>query len=116
MSKYHVTVKLPRFKLEQSLQLKDTLSNLGCPTMFTPEANFSNVVEDGDLYVNKLVHKAYVDVNEKGTVAAAVTTTVFSYSLVLTPPKVEFHANHPFVMMILSRAGDVLFHGRLSKP
>lgn len=44
------------------------------------------------------------------------TVTVVSYSFVLTPPNVEFHANHPFVMMILSRAGDVLFHGRLSKP
>jgi len=54
--------------------------------MFTQAANFSNVVEDGDLYVNKLVHKAYVDVNEKGTVAAAVTSNTvyfFYFELVI---------------------------------
>jgi serpin B len=119
MSQYHVTVKLPRFKLEQSLQLEDTLSNLGCPTMFTREANFSNIVEDGDLYVSKVVHKAYVDVNEKGTEAAAATGMQFallSAWIPEPPPNVDFHANHPFSMAILSRTDDVLFQGRLSKP
>ncbi|KAL5234129.1 hypothetical protein ACI65C_001539 [Semiaphis heraclei] len=72
MTQHHVTVKLPRFKFEQSFQLDETLSNLGCPTMFKRDANFSNIVEDGDLYVTKVVHKAYVDVDERGTEAAAV--------------------------------------------
>ncbi|CAI6353357.1 unnamed protein product [Macrosiphum euphorbiae] len=73
MTQTYVYVKLPRFKLEQSVQLEKTLSNLGCPTMFTSEANFSNIVEDGELYVSKVSHKAYIDVDENGTEAAAVT-------------------------------------------
>lgn len=119
MSQYHVTVKLPRFKLEQSLQLKDTLTKLGCPTMFTREANFSNIAENDNLYVSKVVHKAYVDVNEEGTEAAAATGMHFALLSNVTPrpkPDVTFVADHPFVVAILSRTDDVLFLGRLSKP
>ncbi|XP_008178943.1 serine protease inhibitor 4, serpin-4-like isoform X4 [Acyrthosiphon pisum] len=120
MSQYHVTVKLPRFKLEQSLQLEDTLSNLGCPTMFTQAANFSNIVEHGDLHVSKVLHKAYVDVNEKGTEAAAATAVImvmYSARYPIEPlKKVEFHADRPFVVAVASRNNDVLFMGRLSNP
>ncbi|XP_015375360.1 PREDICTED: serpin B4-like isoform X6 [Diuraphis noxia] len=119
MTQHHVTVKLPRFKLEQSLQLEETLSNLGCPTMFTRAANFSNIVEDGDLYVTKVVHKAYVDVNELGTEAAAATGVHFALMSAWIPepaPNVDFHADHPFVIIIVSRTEDVLFQGRVSKP
>ncbi|XP_015375355.1 PREDICTED: serpin B4-like isoform X1 [Diuraphis noxia] len=117
MTQHHVTVKLPRFKLEQSLQLEETLSNLGCPTMFTRAANFSNIVEDGDLYVTKVVHKAYVDVNELGTEAAAATgVNLILLRLPVQLPKVYFVADHPFVVSIVSRTKTILFMGRLSKP
>ncbi|XP_015375358.1 PREDICTED: serpin B4-like isoform X4 [Diuraphis noxia] len=119
MTQHHVTVKLPRFKLEQSLQLEETLSNLGCPTMFTRAANFSNIVEDGDLYVTKVVHKAYVDVNELGTEAAAATVMTFGLESVILPasppPSVDFVADHPFTLSIISVNNDVMFIGRLSK-
>ncbi|XP_060881642.1 serpin B4-like isoform X2 [Metopolophium dirhodum] len=117
MSKYDVTVKLPRFKLEQSLQLKDILSNLGCPTMFTEAANFSNIVERGELYVRQVAHKAYVHVNEKGTEGAAVNG--FN-AVVRTMPdklsKVYFVADHPFFFSIVSKTKTILFMGRLSNP
>ncbi|XP_025406332.1 serpin B4-like isoform X9 [Sipha flava] len=114
MSQYHVTVKLPRFKLEQSLQLEDTLSNLGCPTMFSRAANFSNIAESGDLYVSKVVHKAYVDVNEKGTEAAAATGYEIMLMMLSKPkPEVNFVANHPFIVLIVSAKWNVLFMGRL---
>ncbi|XP_060838643.1 leukocyte elastase inhibitor-like isoform X2 [Rhopalosiphum padi] len=116
MTQYHVTVKLPRFKLEQSLQLEEVLSNLGSPTMFTREANFTNIVENGDLYVSKVVHKAYVDVNEKGTEAAAATGIKVTFlRLPVQLPKVNFVADHPFVVSIISRTNTILFMGRLSK-
>nr|BAH72552.1 ACYPI000344 [Acyrthosiphon pisum] len=78
MTQNYVKVKLPRFKIEQSLELDKTLSNLGCSTMFTPgAANFSNIVENDELYVTKILHKAYIDVDEDGTEAAAVTSLIF---------------------------------------
>ncbi|XP_025406323.1 serpin B4-like isoform X3 [Sipha flava] len=115
MSQYHVTVKLPRFKLEQSLQLEDTLSNLGCPTMFSRAANFSNIAESGDLYVSKVVHKAYVDVNEKGTEAAAATGMSIRKKrcLKMNEPK-DFVADHPFLFYILTKLGSIIFVGRLT--
>uniref|UniRef100_A0A481MQK4 Serpin n=1 Tax=Nipponaphis monzeni TaxID=196483 RepID=A0A481MQK4_9HEMI len=116
MSKYHVTVKLPRFKLEQTLQLKETLSNLGCPTMFSSEANFFNIVEGGKLQVSKVVHKAYVDVDEKGTEAAAATGTVMMFASYeyQSPHNANFIADHPFVFSIMSISQHVLFMGRLT--
>ncbi|XP_025205520.1 serpin B4-like isoform X6 [Melanaphis sacchari] len=119
MTKYHVTVKLPRFKLEQTIKLENILSNLGCPTMFTPAANFSNIVENKNLYVSKVMHKAYVDVDEKGTEAAAATGLVFMLTSLPypapPPPVVNFVADHPFMFSIISRNNDILFVGRLSK-
>ncbi|XP_008190237.1 serpin B4 isoform X2 [Acyrthosiphon pisum] len=117
MSKYDVTVKLPRFKLEQSLQLDGTLSNLGCTTMFTESANFSNIVEHGELYVSKVSHKAYVHVNEKGTEGAAVNgLNAIIRTMPDRLPKVYFVADHPFLVSIVSRTKTILFMGRLSNP
>ncbi|XP_027846973.1 leukocyte elastase inhibitor-like isoform X4 [Aphis gossypii] len=116
MTQYHVTVKLPRFKLEHSLQLEEVLSNLGCPTMFTRAANFSNIVESGDLFVSKVLHKAYVDVNEKGTEAAAATGMKIRMkrSLIMNEHK-DFIVDHPFIFFILTASCSVIFVGRMTK-
>ncbi|XP_015378838.1 PREDICTED: serpin B4-like [Diuraphis noxia] len=112
MTQQYILVKLPRFKLEQSLQLDETLSNLGCPTMFTLAANFSNIVDDNDLYVSKIVHKAYIKVDETGTEAAAATgfTCCDGFSSRLT----VFIADHPFIFFISTRCNKIIFVGRMT--
>ncbi|XP_008183051.1 leukocyte elastase inhibitor isoform X2 [Acyrthosiphon pisum] len=111
MTQNYVKVKLPRFKIIQSLELDKTLSNLGCPTMFTPgAANFSNIVEDGKLYVTKISHKAYVDVNEDGTEAAAVTSLRCG-----SRPSKDFIVDHPFIFFISTMCNFILFVGRMTK-
>ncbi|NP_001156102.2 serine protease inhibitor 4-like isoform X1 [Acyrthosiphon pisum] len=112
MTQHYIRVKLPSFKLEQSLQLKETLSNLGSPTMFTRAANFSNIVEDGNIYASKVVHKAYIDVNQYGTEAAAITKMEFiprrarSYT--------DFIVDHPFMFFISTRYNTIIFVGRMT--
>ncbi|CAI6369440.1 unnamed protein product [Macrosiphum euphorbiae] len=112
MTQHYIRVKLPSFKLEQSLQLKDTLSNMGCPTMFTRQANFSNIVEGGNLYASNAVHKAYIDVNEYGTEAAAVTRMEF------IPRRArlytDFIVDHPFMFFISTRNNTIIFVGRVT--
>ncbi|CAI6369441.1 unnamed protein product [Macrosiphum euphorbiae] len=115
MTQTYVYVKLPRFKLEQSVQLEKTLSNLGCPTMFTSEANFSNIVEDGELYVSKVSHKAYIDVDENGTEAAAVTGFECCDGCGCARSFTDFVVDHPFMFFILTRCNIIIFVGRMTK-
>ncbi|VVC33666.1 Hypothetical protein CINCED_3A010295 [Cinara cedri] len=119
MTTYYVSVKLPRFKLEQTFDLKNTLSNLGCPKMFSRDANFSNIVDDTELYVSKVVHKAYVEVDEEGTEAAAATGMIMSLMSGRIPNVkriISFEADHPFIVTIITPTNQILFLGRLSKP
>ncbi|CAI6368280.1 unnamed protein product [Macrosiphum euphorbiae] len=113
MTQRNIDVKLPRFKIEKSLELDKTLSNLGCPTMFTPgAANFSNIDEDGKLYVTKVSHKAYIDVDEDGTEAAAVTSVP---GLCYASPSKDFFVDHPFIFFISTMSNFILFVGRMTK-
>ncbi|XP_050430549.1 leukocyte elastase inhibitor-like isoform X2 [Adelges cooleyi] len=117
MSKYKVNVKLPRFKLEQSFDLQDVLVELGCLSMFSPtEANFSEIYDRSErpLYISKVVHKAFVEVNEEGTEAAAATGMVmYARCMLMEYQHVDFLANHPFIFFIVSNNIEPLFVGRL---
>ncbi|XP_052242981.1 leukocyte elastase inhibitor-like [Dreissena polymorpha] len=93
-----VKVSVPKFKLESSLQLSDTLSALGMPDVF--DANKSDLSGMGkDLFVSEVFHKAFVDVNEEGTEAAAATAGTIVFFSAPPPPKI-FTADHPFMFMI----------------
>lgn len=108
---------VPRFKLTEQFSLNATLAGLGMPSAFDPrEANFAGMNGRRDLYISDAVHKAFVDVNEEGTEAAAATGIVFGVTS--APSRIErFRADHPFVFMIRHRAtGGILFLGRLSDP
>src|SRR5262249_14537626 len=69
-----VAVSLPKFKVTSEFSLKDTLAAMGMPSAFSQtKADFSGMDGTRELYISAVVHKAYVDVNEEGTEAAAAT-------------------------------------------
>jgi serpin B len=112
-----VQVALPRFRLTAEFGLNKALAELGMPSAFSESADFSGMGgSKGELYLSAVVHKAFVDVNEEGTEAAAATGAVVA-ARALGPVVPVFRADHPFVFLIRDRRSDsVLFLGRLASP
>ena len=103
---------------DQALELSEILKAMGMPTAFSPDAaDFSAITEAENLYISSVIHKAFVDVNEEGTEAAAATAVAMgAASAAPEPPKV-FKADHPFVFIIRdTKSGAILFMGRVSDP
>jgi serpin B len=118
LAQRRVDVSLPRFKLTAECELKDALSSLGMPVAFDGHAaDFSGMTGSRDFAISAVVHKAFVEVEERGTEAAAATGVVmFRASLAQAPPPV-FRADHPFLFLIRdNRNGSILFLGRLVRP
>ncbi|GCC38540.1 leukocyte elastase inhibitor-like isoform X2 [Chiloscyllium punctatum] len=116
MSNMEVKVVLPKFKLEEQYDLKATLTEMGMLDAFSDShANFSGMTEKNDLVLSKVVHKAFVEVNEEGTEAAAATAPVFLLRCAVIT--FEFVADHPFLFFIRhNKTRSILFFGRLSSP
>jgi serpin B len=111
-----VNTSIPRFKTASTFGLNKTLADLGMPTVFTEAADLSGINGRRDLSIQAAVHKAFVDVNEEGTEAAAATGISIGVTSVQADPTV-FRADHPFLFMIHDNAtGAVLFMGRLMDP
>jgi serpin B len=119
LQKQEVEVALPRFKMTRSFGLNATLKALGMRRAFVPGgADFTGMAgsEGRRLFIQAVVHKAFVDVNEEGTEAAAATAVAVGADSEPPPPPV-FRADHPFVFLISdNRSGSVLFLGRLANP
>jgi serpin B len=114
-----VQVSLPKFKLTGEFELSKVLSKLGIPSAFDQDlADFSGMTGDRDLHIDAVVHKAFVEVDEKGTEAAAATAVVMEARAAMkAPPPKVFRADHPFVFLIRDvRTGAILFLGRLVRP
>jgi serpin B len=113
-----VALDLPRFRFTSSFVLNDVLTALGMPSGFNPAlADFSRMTGKRELYISLVAHKAFVDVNEKGTEAAAATATVMARvsEMIETPP--AFRADHPFIFFIRdARTESILFAGRVADP
>jgi len=110
-----VNVSLPRFKIETKYLLKETLKEMGIKDAFTTAADFSEITGKKDLFISKVIHKAFVEVNEEGTEAAAATGVVMELTMV--KPVKTFRADHPFVFIIYEKKyGTILFLGRVINP
>ena len=97
--------------------MKDTLSRLGMPTAFTSRADFSGIDGRRDLMLSGVEHKAYVDVTETGTEAAAATGVSVALIAMVKQAHPVFRADHPFLFFIRENTtGSILFMGRLATP
>jgi serpin B len=113
-----VVVSMPRFKFEFETELKKVLTTMGMEKAFQPGiADFSKIANE-DLYISSAVHKSYIDVNENGTEAAAVTSITFTTtSIGNEPPKTYFTVDKPFVFAITEKdTGAILFIGEVQHP
>jgi serpin B len=113
-----VVVTMPRFKFAFEIKLNDVLKQMGMNKAFEPYvANFSKISET-DLYISSAVHKSFIDVNENGTEAAAVTSITFTTtSAGNEPPKTIFYVDKPFVFAITEKDTDaILFIGEVNHP
>lgn len=112
-----VKVSLPKFKLETTYYLPETLTEMGMPTAFTDAADFSGIAGTKDLFISEVVHKGFIDVNEEGTESAAATGVVVGLTSARPDATPVFRADHPFVFLIVDKETDiVLFVGRVVDP
>lgn len=116
LNKQKVNILLPRFTMTSSFGLKKTLMAMGMKLPFTGKADFSGMTKKKELFIEEIIHKAFVDVNEEGTEAAAATAVVTRKLSMPMPPE-EFKADHPFIFLIRENgSGIILFVGRLVNP
>ncbi|XP_055962952.1 plasminogen activator inhibitor 2 isoform X2 [Sorex fumeus] len=116
MEEDDVEVYVPKFRLEESYELKPILRSLGMKDAFTKgQANFSGMSEGYELYLSEVFHKAIVDVNEEGTEAAGGTGGVMTGRTGHGGP--QFVADHPFLFVIMHKTTkSILFWGRFASP
>jgi len=110
---------IPRFKMETSFGLNPTLEAMGMKRAFHAQADFSGISSGEGLHISAVIHKAYLDVNEQGTEAAAATGVMMKIMAARRPlvPIPVFRADRPFLFAIRDTTnGSVLFMGRLTNP
>ncbi|XP_047206238.1 leukocyte elastase inhibitor-like isoform X1 [Girardinichthys multiradiatus] len=116
MNVKEVEVRLPRFKMDEKYDMKNVLMSMGMVDAFDQgNSDFSGMSPANDLFVSEIYHKAFVEVNEEGTEAAAATAAVMMLHCAMIPAK--FIADHPFLFFIRHNPSTtVLFAGRYCSP
>ena len=116
MYKQEVEVSLPRFKMEETYDMNSLLISMGMEDVFDEKkVNLSGMSSNNDLVMSKVIHKAFVEVNEEGTEAAAATGVVIRLMCYIKPQ--VFNADHPFLFFIRHNpTKSILFYGRFCSP
>lgn len=111
-----VEFSMPKFKVEYELMMKDVLSAMGMGVAFSKDlADFSRINKNVQLFISEVIHKSYVDVNEEGTEAAAVTVVIIDRESF--PSRIVMTVNRPFVFIIRDApSSTVLFIGKIGNP
>uniref|UniRef100_UPI0037E8685C protein Z-dependent protease inhibitor n=1 Tax=Semicossyphus pulcher TaxID=241346 RepID=UPI0037E8685C len=113
LQKTKLEVNIPKFKMEQSYSLHNLLPNMGMTSIFSNSANLTKLSSVKGLKVSEVLHKAVIEVDETGTIAAAATATgITPYALPRT-----FTVNRPFFFFIYHEDTNcLLFMGRVIDP
>jgi len=115
MRQQTVYIYIPKYTLETSYSLSDYLKSMGMILPFSDSADFSGMDGTNMLHIDEILHKAYIDVYEEGTEAAAATAVMMAATGL--PNFVEFRADHPFIFIIQEKeTGNILFMGRVNDP
>eukprot|EP00088_Acartia_fossae_P044114 TRINITY_DN4675_c0_g1_i13.p1 TRINITY_DN4675_c0_g1~~TRINITY_DN4675_c0_g1_i13.p1 ORF type:complete len:538 (+),score=168.37 TRINITY_DN4675_c0_g1_i13:176-1789(+) len=112
-----VDLLLPKFKIESTMELKDNLEKLGVKDAFSEDkADLSGISGKRDLFLSDAIHKAFIEVNEEGSEAAAATG-LMAVARMLGPLPIKAHFDRPFVFFIKDQeTGMILFQGRVVDP
>ena len=111
-----ILLRMPKFTFTWERGLVDDLTALGMPTAFTPQADFTGLYSGGNLYISEVRHKAFIEVNEEGTEAAAATGVGISLTAMPTEP-LPVTVDRPFIFLIRDlETGAILFLGRVLAP
>ncbi|XP_016946036.4 serine protease inhibitor 42Dd-like [Drosophila suzukii] len=115
--KVNVNLKLPKFKIELTSELGNILKTMGIRDAFSQSADFKGLVGKNGVKISKVRHKAFIEVNEEGAEAAAVTAVLMVFHCMRCgpPPPLEFNADHPFAYVIRD-AKTIYFQGHFVKP
>lgn len=115
VKKQKVEVYLPRFTVEQEIDLKDVLKALGITEVFTKNANLTALTDNKEIFLSKAIHKSFIEVNEEGSEAAATSGMIAISRMAVLYPQVI--VDHPFFFLIRNRkTGTILFMGRVMHP
>jgi serpin B len=113
LHKDSLDIFIPKFTLEYDVKLKDVLTVLGMGIAFTPAADFTHMYANGGVWIDQVKHKTFLEVNEEGTEAAAVTSTIITSGI----EQGVFRVNRPFVFVIRENYSQtILFIGKIVDP
>lgn len=118
-SKERVDLTLPKFKATSTLDMKAALSAAGMSNAFTQDADFTGITAQRPFYIEKVLHKAFIYVDEQGTEAAAATAVTMTLATADTKSEkaIPFIVDRPFIYIIrANHNGDILFMGRMTDP